>query len=477
MCRKIRIRKILVITVLVIISSFLLREGLLPLRVFIDESNPASSIYHIQSAGHLAEPSNYRPGYGFPILGYILMLFTGLEYLSFEWVSPLLAAIPIIVLVILFTIAQNSIAGDNWWSVPALGASILIFASFVTRLTETTHKSYTFTLVFISLYIAHRTVSGTSDVRMNAVYIVICGAISSFNYIWGAIYGGIIGMVFITNLMLENENSNVQSFLTAIVPVMIPYTISNYLPTSKLHILYFQSVFLSAVSKLSGQSYGSANVRGASTGISVWPTIQIGHANVNMWYIYTFGIFMVAILSMLSSIYCILLLLNSSKSPKFSQTYLPVAVGTGLLAIFLLISGDIATFKRVITIPGIFGVVLYYNLLGTPSSLIPSIRHNREILARITMIILILGAVAATPRTIHDGSVSPYDLYYNESETKSLTWLDNHRETSGYLQVDQHRDMRAATKLGIAGIDHYRTERPSDNRVYDSGGGKLFISN
>lgn len=363
-----------------------------------------------------------------------------------------------------------------YWGFLLPAVAMFSLPVFIKRMLETTHKTYTYILVFAlltSIYIYLQ----TNDDRFKWLLVTFTIPISMINYVWGIIWSCMA--VFILGLSIKNIDIRYRNRVSSTILLLIPITVALYYPLSRIHtnyvLLFKQALFPSRLSSgMTGTTTGAPGTTGTTTSalgttetttslIAGWPTVAIAGVDINTWFIYTAGTLVIALISGASSLLFLRDWLKKDLSPV-SWLFFGVAAYFGIIIIIFSMTGRIATIKRLIAVPGILGVLYFVNSLS-------SLGIKTHTYLKAVLVVLILTGGLASERTILDGDGQPYDHYASANEVAKIQWFANYENDC--LQSYQQKDSVLYSKVWHSkrGIIEKELDH---NIIYSSGrAGKL----
>lgn len=414
------------ISVSLALSYFMLRMAVTPDRMQRDEIYVGGDLLRVVETGHISEPAGYAAGQGYTAIVGVLLGVVGGEYPALEFLSPTVGVVGVAIMTLVaVALLRDLDSRAAPWAAIGVPATLFVFAGFTVRLAESSHKTFTFSLVFLGLLAAFRcyTTGGSGD-RWRGLFVAFVATIAAFNYIWAVAYGGAaILAMFLSGLPRQKV------LVIGAVPPVVAYGLPLHLPTGGINLQYLRSILTRAPGD-GGQVVGDV-------GISAWEPITVAGATVSSWYLYTLGVVVVAVIGAAAGVHALARLHDDS--PALARFYTGVGVWFACLAGGLLAAGDLATFKRVIVIPGAIGVLYALHTLSVTPSLTP---RRRRIALNVIVLILVVGAVLGVPRGVLDGDPAPYDYYAEESEkAKFEWWLANDPPNRTCLRTHQFVDL------------------------------------
>lgn len=436
----------------------------LPIRATTDEMNPLIDIHQLfelklnQGAFEYINGSAYQTGMT------AILRITGLSPIDTEILSPIIGAIVMGAISLVLWIMYRESAPDRpWWGAIAFLPVLVVIPGFVNRLRETSHKSFTFSLVFIGLLLAFWAIQSRSDWRQYALILIIMSAISIFNYIWGMIYGMLIASVYLFG--------GSRHLTISVFPPILSFLISDNLST----VIIEQGYFIGIITTLSGSSGGikAGEETGSSAGglIGGWPVFNLGSFSISSWFIWASGVFFIGFLTLGANIYIVTSYIKSRYVSSLGKLLFVVSVYSGAIAFVLLIAGDITTVKRMIILPGMLGAV--YVTVQLASSTVderlsqPFKSVNFSTVLVVLAVLLIVFAGVGLPRVMLDGHKKPIDVYATDNEVAQVNWMAEQDSEClrGVGRIDRILSAKTTGQSSrvVDSID------PQSNVVYSSG--------
>ncbi|WP_147302752.1 hypothetical protein [Haloferax sp. Atlit-19N] len=386
------------------------------IRATNDELLVVYDILEVLNSNKLSSTDGYFAGRAYQILISSVVRISGLSYLDLNLLSPLLGATSLAVIVLLLArIFYISSEEDSAISVFTLGAALLCFAGFANRLQETTHKKFTYVLVFLSIYLLYTMMRGDQvDRRKIGLLTLYLIGLSSINYIWGGVYTSMVVTILFLNYFRWGEGSPRISPAKLIPAALTVFIIPNYLPLIRFHTAYIRTSVLSFIAGVGTETTSA----GASSKVGAWPTIDILGSSVTVWLFYVSGILFVGLITAVVGVLVLSRYIKyRGKVASPEVIFLGASIVLGGLGIALIATGGLATFKRIIIVPGLLGVLLSTKYL---------IDRNRLISVRLLMILLVLSSILAVPRVQLNGGQAPYDNYAQDSDIRTVQFFDNY---------------------------------------------------
>ncbi|MFB9808950.1 hypothetical protein ACFFQF_29310 [Haladaptatus pallidirubidus] len=460
--------KILLVILAFVFTFSALISIILPYRATTDEARFLIDLHTLLNTGSLTDRFRYFNGSAHQLLITQLVILTGITPMETEFLSPIIGSIALsTILLIFFFIYREAVPNRPWWGFLTFSPAPFIFAGFINRLRETSHKAFTFTLIFLCLLIGFYQFIDRTDPRLKALALTNLMVISLYNYIWAVVYGVVIGVVF----MVGSNRRRIISFLP--VGFLTAYVVADNLPTVWVHKQYFKSILVGIFAIVLG--FGVPTPSGGSKAggglLAGWPQITIGSISVSLWFVCVIGIGFIFTLTGLGCFHAIAYRLSHQDWDPIGQMLVVVNIVTGISAVFVLAAGDIATFKRLIVIPGLFGVlytVVYFSQHGYRKHLT---EHRCKILLSSIFVVLLISSVLALPRVLTDGSISPVDTYVEQDEISKIEWLSSYSEgcVKTHSRIDNFLMPRiAGVYPEISPINRHRSQ------VYSAGEGAVL---
>lgn len=371
------------------------------LRAKTDEYRNLTGAIDILQTGEFN--GGYISGHIYELLAGILLRVFALNVPATDWISPLISAIPIFVISLVggALIKQNKI--DNWWVIFLYPLGILAVPEIFDGVRESSHKAFTYAISFLCLLIFYR-VSNSSDGRYVLLAVILSLTLVLLNYPWGGVYLTITAISFII-LNYSYRSFMRHSWLLLILVTTV--TVVVYLPDIGYRhvILYIPSIVGGVVDVLLGNFAGSTPSPGSSEGlislISEYHTITIAGIGINSWFIYSSGVFVTAILCMVSAIYAtadVLSPFDTQKPHPLSILLMVTSVGYGFLLIAAVVSGTSVIVKRMVVWPVITGIYYWTVLVGSPTLATGWIARHRSQIAAISIALLLISVPLAAER-------------------------------------------------------------------------------
>ncbi|WP_141551677.1 hypothetical protein [Natrinema sp. CBA1119] len=389
-------------------------EAKLPYRVTTDERLVFGDIYDTYTEGILPSLPDYPNGVGFTIIETIILRVVGGDIWDTLLIDRFVSIHTIILfVVVLMTIYIGEVPNKNRidhdiWVLGIISSSFFIFAGFINRLFESTHISYSYALFALAIWCSFRMNTGSEN-RIKLLLPFLLFSIGLYNFIWAIVFGGII-VIFI--LLTQKLSKIVYVSMLSLIPtVLIP--------------IYFNKVTF-PVSYLLGRilNIGSTDqtISSASTKVATWRSIFIPYlGDFNVWFLYISGIAFVSLLTLSAILSIFYRGMKKEELTLLSYYVLSICFGFGMLAIMFIYTEELATLKRVLAIPGIFGILYWVSY---------TVRNKRRNIIRYCLVFLLISSLLfsglASNRSMLDGGQKPYDNYVSESEIQSLNWMHNH---------------------------------------------------
>jgi hypothetical protein len=454
--------KLLIIAVSVMLTYLVGAEALLPIRATADERSVIPDIIAINETGFLGA-AKYFSGVAYQFQSATILQLGGLPADALQLLSPGIAALAFTVFFSIGLLIYRRETDHFWWAFLLPAVSVVVFPGFVSRTWESTHKAYTFVLVFLAVYLLYLGTRRGFDKRYTALVGIFLISVGFLNYIWGIVYAILVGGV---GLLIKGDRWRTLSVAAAsgVIAAILP-GISGL---RRYHRAYFNAV-QEQVNKivpglLSSQSASPSDEQSIQNGsngktqsstssterqgidlpelgsgveadstvsqalgqINNWPAIELLGLSLSSWYLYSAGIGVVALVTAITGIICLYSLFSGRLDGIESVTFPVLALSAILAATFVAI-GDVATFKRVIVLPGVFGVLCFTVLVA--ENRLPKIRiksEHRRLLIGSLLVLLLLFAGLSTNRSTVDGGDAPLDVYVNDSEVSQIDWIAEH---------------------------------------------------
>jgi hypothetical protein len=404
-----------VLTIYFLIFSYAIYwEAKLPYRVTTDERLVFGDIHYTYTNGVLPSAAEYPNGVGFTVIETVVLRVVGGSIWDTVIIDRFISIHTIMLFLAVFLALYRSEVPANkvsYYDVLVLGilaSSFFIFAGFINRLFESTHISYTYALFALAIWSSFRINTGTKDsVRILLPFILF--AIGFYNFIWAMVFSGIL----VPAVLLSEKSSKliISSTLSIISPLLFPI----YFDNVTFPIYYIAERSLNA-------EFSTQTITEASSQTTDWPSVSMSYVGeFNVWILYVSGIAFVALLTMFANIHILYNLMSKKKISQISYYLLFLCFGFGALAGIFIFTEDLATLKRVLAIPGLFGV-LYW--------VVHIMKLNNKNVIRYCLALLLLSSLLfsglASNRSMLNGEPKPYDNYVSESEIDSLNWMHNY---------------------------------------------------
>lgn len=392
----------------------------LPIRATTDEMNPLIDIHHLFELGSKQGVFEYMNGSAYQTGMTAILRILGLSPTDTEVLSPIIGAIAMgAISLILWIMYRESAPNRPWWGAIAFLPVLVVIPGFVNRLRETSHKSFTFSLVFIGLLLAFWAVQTRPDWRRYTLVLIVVSAISTFNYIWGLVYGILIASIYIF--------SGSRHLTVSVFPPILSFLIPNNLPTVLVEKGYFVGITTTLLGSSGGVEGGEETGSSAGGLIGGWPLLDLGVFSISSWFIWASGVFFVAALTLGANLHAIASYIKLQSVNALGKLLLVVSIYSGVVTFVLLLAGDIATVKRMIILPGLLGVVYVSAQLATSTAIsgspqpFESINFSTALV--VLAILLIIFAGVGLPRVMLDGHQKPIDVYATDNEVAQVDWM------------------------------------------------------
>jgi hypothetical protein len=467
-------RKVLGFATALTTAYLVAAEAWLPVRATADERSVVPDVATILDAGGI-ESAKYFSGVAYQFLAAVVLRVTGLDPSALGLLSPFLGGVVFGCLFAIGLLVYRREVDGPWWGFTPVVLAVLVFPGFVSRTWESSHKGYTFLLAFLAIYLVYRGARRGVDRRGVGLVVGALAGIALFNYVWGVVYAVLVAGVAL-HLGPGRRQVVPGAVVTGVVGVLAP-AVS---PLRRYHRAYFDAVKSQVdriapgvLSNRSGRAgtgeegtnatnasdpelggngtldgptgdgasgvgpshLGSSGDGGGVTGgitqtttqvgekIDAWPSLELLGLGVSSWYLYSLGIGVVAVLTAATGLAC-LYALGRRRLDTVGRLTLAVLAYNGVFAAGFVFIGDVATFKRVVVLPGVFGVLGFVVFLarGEFGPLRPAPRQRRVVLG-VLLVVLLVSATLATNRTLVDGGQKPLDVYVDGAEVAQTDWL------------------------------------------------------
>ncbi|WP_143416401.1 cytochrome d ubiquinol oxidase subunit II [Halobacterium hubeiense] len=507
----------IVLSQALLVSSYLAVIHRRGIRATTDEALVIGDIRQLLESGHLAN-LEYFSGAGYHSISGTLLSVTGQGPESLQYLSPVLAVFAFASFFACGAIIVRQYDVPEGYTIVAFALAIFVFAGFVSRIVESTHKKYTFVLVFSSILLAHQILKSHHDRRRYALLPLFLVGIGVYNYVWGAVYTATIGMGFIAS-----KQYNTTGFAMAVVTGLFSVSLPRITPVLQYHGQYI-SLYKRLIDRLfseesntqapsSTETPSTTTVESPTTPtssqpvndtpttstpdgagerrvtenlpvynvtpaggtvdvvlakINQWPAVSMFGFSISIWFAYVVGILTLGMLAGFATLGSMWLIWKHEDVAIAPQYLGIIAVTGGFFALFV-VTNDVATLKRIIVLPGVFSVLVL------PVVAARSGRISSKHVAVFLVVVTLLGAVLAIPRTLPDGGSAPIDNYGGEQSLAGVAWLEENGANNGCYAVSDD-------PLGTI-FDKRSTSRVSSfnkgyaNLVYASGtDGEIFYN-
>jgi hypothetical protein len=514
-----RLGKLLISTIALIFTYLVWIAAYFPYRVTNDETYVFPDLHTLVEQAHL-EQANYFSGIGYQLVTTVLLRVTGVSLRDLQLLNPVVATLVFATLIsVCYVVYRHAATNPYWWGFAPVPLAFFVFGGYVNRIRESTHKGYTQALLFVGLYLTYRILRDErhddgADLKFYVLLIAVSGTITLFNYVWGFVYAALFAALLFQHRSLRRRAvvmAAVMNPTALLVPFLHPairiHSRFKQLPSVVMGFLTQIDPFRAGESSdasQGGASTGAANEtsqgnvstgraqsqsaaqEGASTAgvlakptdrISQWPSLTVPGTEytISAWFVYTAGIFGVALLTLLSILDVCRRFYRRNQLRASEQLMGGIWVYFGVLSVVLLALGNVNTFRRVIVVPGVFGVVYWASALsnrGRSWPVLQRIAPRRRTLLTILLVFLLVSSVLAASRTLLNGGTAPYDIYADENEVEKIEWIDSHTQSTALstscLRTHQEKDGHLSAKI----LGHRRNPvraRPPTNTVYSSG--------
>lgn len=446
-----REEKILITSFNTILSYLLILTTAFPYRASNDEATPALDIHHLLNEGSILGVFEYSNGSAYQTGTTVILRLTGLEYIDTSWLSPIIGSFVLVFTLAMTRSVYNTVTdGGSTFAFAAIIPSIIVFPGYISRVRQTTHKGYSFTMIFLLLFITTVLVYRSNErSRWSVLAAVPILAFPFFNFYWAIIYTSIILIS-----MIAAQKEFLQGSRLLLTLHLVAYIVIYYLPTTLFRPGSLQNRLFGGITQtartvqLAGPNE-SLNAADVTVGlISQWPTVTVGGISFSIWFVYTTGILFVGTLTAMSALICTLQMIKR-RTPKFGYQFISFILLFLLLMGFLFAIGDMSTFKRVIIFPGLVGclywaIIFSGDKISYPRALNLPQEHRKKILA-MTFAILLITSALAVPRITLDGNNKPLDKYAQDTQLEKLRWYAKY--SSGSIYVTESLDRPFAQRV------------------------------
>ncbi|MFB6186712.1 MAG: hypothetical protein ABEI86_07595 [Halobacteriaceae archaeon] len=463
--------KISLITLLFVVSYFTFKSALLPNRATTDEAYVINDLFVLLSSGHLTEPAYYWNGNGYQFISVTILRITGLGYSSLEWLSPLLGGLILGLLGVVATVILHEyLPREDYWAAPVFLLSIGVFGGFLLRFSESTHKRFTFALIFILFLLVFRQIIASKHQRRHHYMIFLIGfAIALFNIIWAMVYLTPIILILVisqTQLSTEKLAVSIVLFFSAV------FSLAAYVPTIRIPAIYTLKVLAPFLTGT--KTYTVTQTTLLEGGIAGWGPLTIAGFTFSSWFIWASGIMFVVLISAVAFLRAVIQTFVRRSNTEFEVFYLCLSGWFGAMAVMLIALGDMATFKRVVVLPAAFSSLYAFYSVHETTLISP---QTRRVFMTVLVAGLLIGSVLAVPRTTLNGDRAPYDVYADGNDIKKVQWYDDYKTENGCLQSHQYIDPYISAEIFGPSDPNIIPVSPSQksSKVYASGG-KSYLS-
>jgi hypothetical protein len=503
-----RIGKLLVSTIAFIFAYLVWIAAYFPYRATNDETYVFPDLHTLVEQAHL-EQANYFSGIAYQLITTILLRVTGVSLRDLQLLNPVVATLSFGTLIsVCYVIYRHAATNPHWLGFAPVPLAFFVFGGYVNRIRESTHKGYTQALLFVGLYLTYRILrderySDGANPKFYALLVAVSGTITLFNYVWGFVYAALFAALLFQYRPLRRRAvmmAAVMNPTAVLVPLLHPaiQIHSRFEQLPSVVAGFFARVNTFRADESSNSSQDSTSTAGAAqsqtdtaqesastagtlarpTGrISQWPSLTVPGTDytISAWFVYTAGIFGVALLTLLSTLDVCRRFYRRHQLRASEQLMGGIWVYFGVLSIVLLVLGNVNTFRRVIVVPGVFGVVYWAIVLSNRGRLWPTIQRivpRRRTLLTMLLIFLLVSSVLAASRTLLNGGTAPYDIYADENEVEKFEWIDSHTQSTALntscLRTHQEKDGHLSAKILGHRRNPIQARSPTDT-VYSSG--------
>ena len=456
-------------------SILVLIDAILPIRGFNDEIAPYHDIGNILVFDSIGG-GVYPNGNLYQIQTASLLRVTGLELNDLQLLSPYIGGLVLGLIVVSLYLIVRRVTNVTWYASVPLICVPFMFPGFLNRIRMTSHKQLTIGLVFVLISVVFKYCvdrRARLGPRWFLLYLVLALAIAMSNYIWAVVY--------ITPLVpLLVADRHYREFGRSVRMVAIPYLfilLSTQLPTIRKSTEWFRFHLLfpllgrkvpssaPATDILQTQTSGATGPLGK---IALWPAISVADIQISMWWIFTSGTFFVSLCTVFGVVgYCIRSYRN--KTIPIDHLFISITAFSGLLFTGLIFVGGLATYKRIIFMPGAVTAAYWVYLFERYKHSISIFQIGNTTVKVIAVIgLLVLLSVAGIPKAMPNDSISPYDKYTDEADYTTAEWYVEHSSVCTY--VDNRGTSVLLKKEFYISEVKYRQVDATSNNVYVNGG-------
>lgn len=463
-----RVFKITVSVSFLILTYFVTLATILPHRAFNDEALFAGDIHTLLVEGHFSTSVSYYNGSAYQIISASILKITGLGYQDLEYMSPIIGAILTSIIIVSIYKIYISVSSDPlWWVFLIFLPTLMVYPGYVKRVRQSTHKIFTFTLLFLILMlVTYVVISRHSDRRYNVLISIFLFGIVILNYVWALVYTALT----IALLLLNKDNRRLRTIAFFGSIFMIVYVCVGYLPTIYSPGDFFRE-FTATI--LFGGGGTSATAAQSTSLISRWPAITILGYKFSAWYIYILGIVFTGALTALANINIALTYLRKRRVPVFYWVVFIICGTFAGMGVLFIAAADIATLKRIIVVPGAFGMLYWAVYFSNEPPEV--LQKNKKIIISIILMILIVSTALSLPRVMLDGNNKPLDYYVEDSQIQKMEWYHTYQSMDeGCLKPTDKLDSQTLVKLYGDYINPDLPNGPT-NKVYSSSSSQNLI--
>lgn len=500
-------------------SLVLIAEGTLPTRITTDERYVLPDINFLLDNYSLMQ-AKYFSGVAYQFQTVSLLRLSGLDSEALQILSPFIAGLVFAVFFSVAFLIYRREVPSPWWGFALPAVALTVFPGHIVRMWESTHKGYTFTFVVMILYLLYRATQQDRGVREIGLISLFLVGILLLNYIWGVVYAGLAVAVAVV-LHRRRAQTVTATSLAGLLAVVTPGVSDIH----RYHRTYFNAVqsqigrITSALrSEPDDSSSGTPSAEtphpdsepsggetttpeatstptpsdsppepnasqvgprfAADPGetvsglerIQLWDSLEVAGITVSAWYLYSLGIGIVAALTAFVGAVSVWLLARRRLDETGKVVLAVLAYHAVMFGAFFAL-GDIATLKRIIVVPGYFGV-LYFAVLvarGSVGRFVPA--RSRRVGLAVLLAVLVVTAGLGTNR-IPTGGDKPTDIYIEEPDTRQAEWILEHGVSDDCFVVKQelvaHYYQRQSQLRRGSGISHSGIDPIRVNSVYQS---------
>lgn len=412
------------------IAAFMVFPGFFGTRVMGDEANLSLDIFTLMAEGQVSD-FVYQSGQAYITFVPLFLKVLGLPMAATNTLGPFVAAVAFTTMMA-FLLSIYSGESNSLWGFVAIPFGVFVFGGFIAVLTETTHKTFIYTLVFALLFLLWRYYTNRHDRRDIVLFVVFLTSISFFSILWGMMYW----LVFTVPVFLRAGNRGTIQVMY-LVPGLAIYAIGTYMPTVRSPMAY-------VAARVFTPSTRTASSGGASL-FAGWPTVSILGQSVSSWFLYASGVLLIGVITGLSFVLASHKLYRQRGNASFSNVLVLLLPLFGVVLVFFLALGELATVRRLLVFPGVLGLLYWQGYLDTASRTLGAVDVGK-MLVTVTVILFCIMAVAAIPRMTLDGHNKPYDNYADDGDIARAGWIAEY-PSGDCLLTTERIDRNTALKV------------------------------